>query len=689
MEKKSTIKFNKKDMKLLAIIALLIVAITFIFSVVTTSQVYAEERGYTEIGYTNFDNTNVLEDLLSAENFDIKQYPINKSLDTFIAQNFVEYCYSFDEKNRGNYSLYLYLYNPSLIELDTTSYDNKIQLAVGYDSEGKPNNYEKFNLTFCSVSDGDYKRLFYKFKVQDHRSSHDQKTIAERVNSNARQYDITGVELLTNGQYLSVDYPINKSYTYTGYAVGYGIDGNNVESTLNCNVEKLSTIKLNVEHTFFRTETSSKGADWKNQIDTVYFAVHNDYFKNDANLQRIKAEWYEYKTKPIIVTENEEFFNAIFPFRGQQIGSYEKALGIYNHLFKSTSYNKDVLDYGFGTGWTLNGYGIYPNYELVWNVPTDTLTEKYMTILYYALKCKNIENYDPYSDKIDNEFKNELYKYILTYTKTYNNGRLPIKNGNISADLFESDIDDNRKVDNVAGKIQQGYSFYDFDADLDIKHLNSWQSTNPTFWDNWKEYGLWDTLWGNIPQEETIDLSPIVIFNYDDLKLGDDELIKKYFINVKDIGTFRTYARTAQSNNEKVVLFRFATSDYFVQEAYISKGIMGVQTKHQAYLAQQSVFFNFDIIQLTFKQGDTYTVIPVVSSPIDIVNDPTPPSDIKPDNKISEWFKKILTWILIIVALMIIIKVIIWIVNAIPKKQKVVIKSDSNNGHKKRWKHRE
>lgn len=667
MEKKSTIKFNKKDMQLLAIIALLIVAITFIFSVVTTSQVYADERGYTEIGYTNFDNTNVLDDLQSAENFDIKQYPINKNLDTFIVQNFVEYCYSFDEKNRGNYSLYLYLYNPSLIELDVSSYDNKIQLAVGYDSEGKPNNYEKFSLKFCSVSDGDYKRLFYKFKVQDHRSSHDQKTIAERVNSNARRYDISGVELLTNDSYLAVDYPVNKSYTYTGYAVGYGIDGNNVESTLNCNVEKLSTIKLNVEHTYFRTETSSKGADWKNQIDTVYFAVHNDYFKNDANLQRIKAEWYEYKTKPIIVTSNDEFYNKALPFRGEDASNL---LDLNWHLI---SYEF------FGQNWH-------------WNYMQSSGIAK--AYLYYLLLCANIENYDPYSDNIDNEFKNKLYEYILTYTKTYQNGRVPIKNGSISADLFESDIDDNRKVDNVAGKIQQGYSYYDFDADLDIKYLSSWQSTNPTFWDNWKEYGLWDTLWGNIPQEETIDLSPIVIFNYEDLKLGDDELIKKYFINAKDLVTFRTYARTAQSNNEKVILFRFATSDYYnLSVSIFRKAIPFVQNekefKGQAYLAQQSVFFNFDIIQLTFKQGDTYTVIPAVSSPIDIVNDPTPPSDIKPDNKISEWFKKILTLILIVIAVVIIIKVIIWIVNAIPKKQKVVIKSNSSNVHKKRWKHRE
>ena len=257
--------------------------------------------------------------------------------------------------------------------------------------------------------------------------------------------------------------------------------------------------------------------------------------------------------------------------------------------------------------------------------------------------------------------------------------------------MFESDIDENRKVDNVAGKIQQGYSFYDFDADLDIKHLNSWQSTNPTFWDNWKEFGLWDTLWGNIPQEESIDLSPIVIFDYNDLKLGDDELIKKYFINAKDLSTFKAYARTAQSHNEKVVLFRFATSDYYNLSVSIFRKAVPFQQnekefKGQAYLAQQSVFFNFDIIQLTFKQGDIYTVIPVVSSPIDIVDDPTPPINIEP-NKPKDPLKWLLTIILIILIVITLIKIIAWIFNHLSQKQKVVIKKDTT-GKAKRKKHR-
>ena len=50
-------------------------------------------------------------------------------------------------------------------------------------------------------------------------------------------------------------------------------------------------------------------------------------------------------------------------------------------------------------------------------------------------------------------------------------------------------------------------------------------------------------------------------------------------------------------------------------------------TLNQAYIAQQSVFVDFDIIQLTFNDKGTYTVIPVVSNPIDIVDPITPPSE--------------------------------------------------------------
>ena len=661
--KKQTLKFNKSDMQLLAIIALLIVLITFVFSVALLP-VYAEE--YTEIDTANFDNTNVLDDLNSAENFDIENYPTDSRLDAFYVQNVVEYCYSSNADKRGRYGVYVYLYNPSQKQIDTTSYDNKIQLAIGYGDDGKPNNYEKFSLKFCSVSNGnDNKYLFYKFKIIDQRSNADNKTIAERVDSNARRYDFAGIELLQKGNVLSVDYPVEKTYTFTGYAAGYNPDESILESTLQCQVKKLTTLTLKVEHTFYRTKTSDKGADYQNQIDTVYFSVPKEYFDNYGELQRIKAEWYEYKTKPIIVTSNRDFYDKVLPFISKSIGTYEKAALLYSHLFKSTSYNKDNLDYGIGVGFQNNGGNMYPNYELVWNVAKDTLTERYLTQLFYLLYCEDINNYDPYADftQTGGLSGNDLYNYILTYTKTYDSGKLPIKNGFISADLFEADIDDYRKVNNEAGKIDKGYSCYDFDADVDLKHLNTWQSSNPTIWDNFREYGLWDTIFGNIPKEEAIDLAPIVDFNFEDLKLSNEELVAKYYINAKDVNKFKDYARTAQRKNEKVVLFRFATSDYYIKSADIVQGVLGVRTSGQAYIAQESVFFNFDIIQLTFRNNDKYTIIPIVSSPIDIVNDPTPPTNIKPETK--NILTIILTVLLLVFALIVIVKVIIWLVKAL------------------------
>lgn len=660
--KKQTIKFNKSDMQLLAIIALLIVLITFVFSVAFLP-VHAEE--YIEIDVKNFDNTNVLDDLNSAENFDITQYPIDKKMDTFIVQNVVEYCYSYDETKRSNYAVYLYLYNPSLIEIDTTSYDNKVQLAVGYDNDGKPNNYEKFSLKFCSVSnDADHKFLFYKFKIVDKRSTSDNKTIAERVNSNARRYDISGIELLTNGSVLSTDYPVNKTYTFSGYAAGYGPDENAVESTLQCSAEKLTTLKLNVEHTFYRTLTSNKGADYQNQIDTVYFSVPKEYFDDYGKLQRIKAEWYEYKTKPIVVTSNQDFYNKALPYMGKYIGA---------------DYKSDI------------GYTIATSlYTFTWNryyliKPEDISNTGVCGTLYYIFPCDDIDNYDPYRDCTESGISdNDLYNYILEYNTTYENGKLPIKNGFISADLFEDDIDDYRKVNNEAGKIDKGYCCYDFDADLDLKYLGTWQQSNPSFIDNVNKWGLFDTLFGNIPKEEAINLSPIVTFDYNDLLMGAEELVNKYYINYDDVSDFKSYARTAQMKGEKVILFRFATSDYYNSQLYLQKGTAGAEKLGQAYLAQESVFLNFDIIQLTFLNKDKYTVIPVVSSPIDIVDGITPPVNIKPDSK--NIFTIILTVTLLLIAVIIIVNIVIWLINTLanqPAKTNTKGKSNKSEYHYK------
>lgn len=81
-------------------------------------------------------------------------------------------------------------------------------------------------------------------------------------------------------------------------------------------------------------------------------------------------------------------------------------------------------------------------------------------------------------------------------------------------------------------------------------------------------------------------------------------------------------------------------------------------TGGKAYRAWESVFFNFDIIQLTFNRDGVYTVIPVVSSPIDIVNAITTPVQFKE----SDWWEILLAIILLVVLLIALFPVLPYII---------------------------
>ena len=628
---------------------LLILTVTVVGIVLTAvpSTALAEEGGVA------FDSTDVLDDLTSStvngEKFDLKNYPFDEEKQIQVL-SFVEYCYSYRANQRGNYGLYIYVYNPQGLNLDTDNKGNKIQMAVKYDNEGKPADYAKLPLVFCGKSEqADYKNLFYKFKVQD--VAIDGKTFADRVNSNERRYDVSGIELVTYGEKNAKEYAVNATYKFTGYAAGYGPDGNS-KSTLACDAGGLETITLDVQHTFYRTKTSGKGAGYQNQIDTVYFTVPQKYFDIYGTLQRIKAEWYEYKTKDIIVTSNEDFFNAVQANIGADIGAYGDE------------------DIGYGAGENVTTGNLTPTADWAWNLGNWICANKDGT-LFYIFKTDNIEEYDPYADvtEIGGVTSNALYEYIENYDKTFNGGTLPIKDGTISADLFEDDIDDHRKMDTDFGKIQQGYSYYDFDADVDLQKLTSWQDSDPSFWDNWKAWGLWDTIFGNIPQEQSRTISPIYIVQDADLQGSDEEISERLLVNYHDVSAIKECYNKAKAANEQMVLFRFATSDYYSSAVDIVeyRGILKDKLiEGEAYRAQESVFFDFDIIQLTFHKDGVYTVIPVVSSPIDIVNAITPPVQLPSD---WEWWQILLAIVLIVLLIIIlfpilpyVVRLVLWIV---------------------------
>ena len=124
-------------------------------------------------------------------------------------------------------------------------------------------------------------------------------------------------------------------------------------------------------------------------------------------------------------------------------------------------------------------------------------------------------------------------------------------------------------------------------------------------------------------------------------------------------------SETAKGN--KVVVFRFASTEYYCAPAFTSAGSNMVSC--DTYVAQQTVFFDFDIIELTFNNDGAYRVIPVVSSPIDIVNEFQPPPEEELFGNTSAFWMIVMAIILIVIliivgqpALNLLVQLVIWIV---------------------------
>lgn len=581
--------------------------------------VYAEEE-------IKFDQTNVLEDLESSENFNIEDYPFDSTglINSPKIINFVEYCYSYRANMQNNYGLYLYIYNPQNLKINTVSKLNKVELAVGYDSSGIPTTYEKFNLEFLSKSTGDYENLFYKFKIVDHISD-DGKTILKRVNSNSRRYDIASIELHEEGQRNATDYGIGGTYTFTGYVAGYGPDVN-AESTLKVEVNDLRTIQIEVNSTNYSPDTvSNLGMFHQNTINSVYFSVDNILLEEYGKLQKIKAEWYEYKTKPMAVVKDINVKEALEPFLGKAISNGGR-------------YDENV-PYGFCAGKVNN----LPTYDYSYNAWTSSLglispqpANSYLETLYYIFSSNNAD-----LDKFILTSE-ELLDYIYSYTLSYDKGTIL---NSISADLFEDSVDEGRT---------RGYNLKEIDSN-DTFDMLSYDS-NHSWWDKLLDYGFWAPETGG----DLKNISPIEIVETDALNQDNQVISESLLINENDVNKFKTYYANETAKNKSVILFRFAQTDYYSASGFVMQNGSRI-SNDDMFLAYETVFLNFDIIELTFNKDGVYTTFAVVSNPIDIARDVTAPL------KGFDWLTFILVVILLILLFILLRPVIVAILKIIWK----------------------
>lgn len=584
-----------------------------------------------------FDDTNVLDDLKSSTTngkaFNILDYPFDSSGIIKHPQiiNVVEYCYSYKVNMQSNYGLYLYFYNPQGLYIKPDSGANKVQIAISYstnkDGNIIPSSYEKYNLQFCNVStEPNYYKLFYKFKLID-KVGTDGKKLVQRVNSNVRRYDVSGIELHTEGETNASEYTVGGTYNFSGYAKGYGADSN-AESNLACDVRNLETIRLDLsgkddgvdKRTYWRSNSSSVGAHHQNQINSVFFAIDKTVLEKFGYvLQKIKAEWWEYKTRPTVVIDDLRIFNKLLAYNGVSISeNYDRTRGW-------TLYNSD-FDY------ISNGMGGASTYDWSWNAEIKSGLNPVFS--------KNIETLLPllfYTGGIDvNDYTllpETLEKYFNTYSKSYVNGHLKFNEKDYSSDLFADSVDNGRTL---------GYNLREFDRGNpdDYWDIRSYDKTH-----NWWNK-LWDYGFGSIKtNDDYADVPPIQMLLPQDMSVSD--LANHLKINLDDVNDLKNYYNSVKKNSE-VFIFRYAQTDYWAENMSIfeidQKDYGGTHHEGVGEIRQGTQFFDFDILEFTFNKDGNYTVIPIVSSPIDHISGYTPSIEPKANN----WWKLILGLILLV-----------------------------------------
>ena len=565
-----------------------------------------------------FEQTNVMDDLenstVDGKAFNISDYAFNNSEEASVLM-LVEYCYSFYANLQDNFGLYLYVWNPQGLKFDTGSSLNAVQLSYGSEAD-----YVKYSLEFLNRSERtNYEGLFYKFKVR--LSLSQREAMLEALNSSERIYHISGMELLETGESLPHEYAVNAVYTYSGYAQGYGPNEGADTLTYTRSEGEVFVIEDDDLHqTFYRPSGNVSGSFFKQDtLHTVYFSVPNELIERYGRLAVIRVQWLEAVLSPFLITGNQDVYNALQNYIGQTMGEY----------------NEEGFEYGILGGYEVTTSGIG---ELV-------LTHRTAELAYNPW-YKFLESADRQLDRICLAFNSgdetdsaDTYRVggemLLDLMKEYSRSSTDKVLGTYARELFSS--------------VDEAFTVVDIPAEKEYS-LTS-EKISQTFWE--KVFGT-----SHIEYSDTFDgIEAIHPVSEQDFGASKEQTCQNLYIDLNDYDEFLSVYEAAERNEETVYLFRFDQSEYSAWEVTQGKWEKATQWVPNAigpggmlqtvyklsdsdtngYLAEETVYLGLDLIQMEWDDGEKRVVIPIVSSPIDVVADGTPPVHTTSDKGLAWW----------------------------------------------------
>ena len=250
----------------------------------------------------DFDKIPVVTDLsgmtIGGIKFDPLKYAYNPLGDLQIL-TLLEYGYPDDP------ALYLYLYNPQDLALNTRDRRYAVTLALGDDP-----NYTKYPLKVLSTSGTDaHSRLWIKCRIDIGAD----KLVSKFKDKQERTYRLGEIELVVGDKVRA--FSLGGEWTYSGTTAGGDLTS---RSTM------ISVIELELHPLVYRGDRFSAQFEY-DQVNSVYFSLPRDFEKKNGTVTSIRCTWTEYDSGWILACPTDKVRDSLASAAGKSVTSYTDA----------------------------------------------------------------------------------------------------------------------------------------------------------------------------------------------------------------------------------------------------------------------------------------------------------------------------------------------------------------------------
>ncbi len=507
----------------------------------------------------------------------------------------------------GNFIELITIYEDIEIAEDYT-WDGHVYLYL-YDACGKTvkggkltcrdndGNLATFTLTPITGNGELSSNYFVKMEVNGHWWHQYAKNADGTVNIHSRRREIIDLTLNYSDK-------TSKTHPYNGYFLieDKQTDGAVTSKSVTGNFE--SQVNLEINYTYYRTDTSPNGAHYHNQVDSIYFNVPNYLKESYGKLTDVKLSYQRARTEPIFVTDNTTLYQYLKDNLGKDASTYNSSLP---RLYWIDSSHSNGINYGLTYNVKLgdSGTALFPFIHR-------SSREINRMVSAFLVDDVNAGIRAPESAVASEK----LIKWMYDYTEKFGFGypssfvgplpegattRYQGASGMVSGSFF-SEADEVTTV-NV--------------AHLDLK-ADSYKK-NHSFFSEWAEYGFRYATVG-ISTDLSLDLSEKIVAIEADWQLAGNS-DKLYYAEMDESALQNCYNKS-KANDSTMYLVRFNVSQYY--EHPLTVDMDGKSYSDIAYMAEEDVYLNLHVLELTYKNElGVETPIPVSSNHIDCVADIT------------------------------------------------------------------